>query len=49
MTATDNPDDIRKAYNNGANSCLDKPMEFDRMARTIKAVSKYWLVHNRHP
>jgi CheY-like chemotaxis protein len=41
--------DVRKAYDLGANSYLVKPVEFAQLVETLKAVKAYWLDFNCVP
>jgi CheY-like chemotaxis protein len=35
--------DVRRCYEEGVNSYVQKPIEFDEFVRTISAVESYWL------
>jgi two-component system response regulator len=41
--------DLSRAYDLGANSYLQKPVEFDSFTDIVKILGLYWLVHNRVP
>ena len=47
LTSSNSSEDIRLAYEAGANSYLVKPVEFTEMVRMIKNVSSYWLEMNQ--
>jgi two-component system response regulator len=36
-------------YNLGANSYIQKPVDFDQFRETVKSVGLYWLVINQPP
>jgi CheY-like chemotaxis protein len=46
LTSSNSYDDIRLAYETGANSYLVKPVEFTEMVEMIRNVSIYWLEIN---
>ena len=46
LTSSDSAEDVRLAYEAGANSYLVKPVEFTEMVELIKNVSFYWLELN---
>ena len=39
--------DIRKSYQLGANSYIQKPVEFERFVETVQTLSSYWLGLNK--
>lgn len=41
------PDDLRRAYEAGANAFLQKPMSFENLRRLVKTLGLYWLVYNQ--
>ena len=47
LTSSNSSEDIRLAYEAGANSYLVKPVEFTEMVKMIKNVSSYWLEMNQ--
>ena len=47
MTSSNSSEDVRLAYEAGANSYLVKPVEFTEMVKMIKNVSFYWLEMNQ--
>src|ERR1043166_8521303 len=49
LTSSDQPTDINRAYDLGANSYLVKPHIMNELAELVIRVSKYWLEANRHP
>jgi two-component system response regulator len=47
MTSSKEERDLVKGYNLGANSYIQKPVDFDKFRETIKSVGLYWLVINQ--
>ncbi|MCA9988237.1 MAG: response regulator [Anaerolineales bacterium] len=43
LTTSNEQQDIVNCYNNGANSYIRKPVDFDRFYEVIKQVGTYWL------
>lgn len=43
LTGSRNEDDVRKAYDLGANCYVVKPMDFDEFARVIRLIVDFWL------
>ena len=41
--------DLVSGYNLGANSFIQKPVDFDQFRETVKRVGMYWLVVNQPP
>ena len=48
LTSSNNSEDIRLAYEAGANSYLVKPVDFTAMVEMIRAASSYWLQMNEN-
>jgi len=46
LTSSNSSDDVRIAYEAGANSYLVKPVEFTEMVEMIRHVTFYWLEMN---
>jgi len=46
LTSSNSSDDVRLAYEAGANSYLVKPVEFTEMVEMIRHVTFYWLEMN---
>lgn len=42
FTSSTEPGDIARAYENGANSFLVKPLVFERFAETVTLAARYW-------
>jgi two-component system response regulator len=49
MTSSKEARDVVNGYALGANSFIQKPMDFDQFRATVKQVGLYWLVVNQSP
>jgi two-component system, response regulator len=49
MTSSREERDLVNSYNLGANSYIQKPVDFDQFRETVKSVGLYWLVINQPP
>jgi CheY-like chemotaxis protein len=49
MTSSKEERDMVSGYNLGANSYIQKPVDFDQFRETVKNVGLYWLVVNQPP
>jgi len=49
LTSSDQPQDINRAYDLGANSYLLKPHNAEHLSELVKQVERYWLEVNRCP
>ncbi len=49
LTSSKEERDLVKGYNLGANSYIQKPVDFDQFRDTVKRVGLYWLVINQPP
>jgi two-component system, response regulator len=49
MTSSKEERDLVASYNLGANSYIQKPVDFDKFRETVKTVGLYWLVINQPP
>jgi CheY-like chemotaxis protein len=47
MTSSKEERDLVAGYNLGANSYIQKPVDFDQFRETVKTVGLYWLVINQ--
>ena len=47
MTSSKEERDMVKGYGLGANSYIQKPVDFDQFRETVKQVGLYWLVTNQ--
>ncbi|HME07008.1 MAG TPA: response regulator [Bryobacteraceae bacterium] len=49
MTSSSEDRDVELAFKLGANSYVQKPVDFVQFQETVKTVGLYWLVINRSP
>lgn len=49
MTSSKEERDLVASYNLGANSYIQKPVDFDQFRETVKTIGLYWLVINQPP
>ncbi len=49
MTSSKEERDLVNGYGLGANSYIQKPVDFDQFRATVKQVGMYWLVTNQPP
>src|SRR4030088_733702 len=49
MTSSKEERDLVAGYNLGANSYIQKPVDFEQFRETVKSVGLYWLVTNQPP
>ena len=49
MTSSKEERDLLEGYNSGANSYIQKPVDFDQFRETVKSLGLYWLVVNQPP
>jgi two-component system, response regulator len=49
MTSSKEERDLVASYNLGANSYIQKPVDFEKFRDTVKSVGLYWLVTNQSP
>lgn len=49
LTSSKEERDLVSSYNLGANSYIQKPVDFDQFRQTVKSVGLYWLVINQPP
>lgn len=49
LTSSKEDRDVVEAYNQGANSYIAKPVEFEAFMETIARLGLYWLVVNKPP
>jgi two-component system response regulator len=47
LTSSKEERDLVSGYNLGANSYIQKPVDFDQFRETVKSVGLYWLVINQ--
>ena len=46
LTMSKRDEDIVKSYNNGCNSFIQKPVEFERFVELVKQIGLYWGLFN---
>jgi CheY-like chemotaxis protein len=49
LTSSKEERDLVMGYNLGANSYIQKPVDFEQFRQTVKSVGLYWLVINQSP
>jgi CheY-like chemotaxis protein len=49
LTSSKEERDLVNGYGLGANSYIQKPVDFEQFRETVKAVGLYWLVINQPP
>jgi CheY-like chemotaxis protein len=49
LTSSKLQEEMLRAYGDGANSFLQKPVDFDEFDELIKHVGLYWMRMNQHP
>src|SRR5215207_6793577 len=49
LSSSNEPDDIRRCYELGANSYLQKPLDLHEFESTIRLLVEYWLQLNQQP
>jgi two-component system response regulator len=49
LTSSKEERDLVASYNLGANSYIQKPVDFDRFREIVKSTGLYWMVTNQHP
>ena len=49
LTSSDDPRELAQCYQLGANSCVQKPVQFHALRATLQAVAHYWLVLSQTP
>ena len=49
LTSSHDPRELAQCYQLGANSCVQKPVQFERLWSVLQAVARYWLELNQSP
>ena len=49
LSASKSEEDVRRSYQLGANSFIQKPVEYDHFVQVVAGLTYYWQVLNRLP
>jgi two-component system, response regulator len=49
LTSSKEEQDLVRSYDLGANSYIQKPVDFEQFRKTVKTVGLYWMVINQRP
>ncbi|HED15877.1 MAG TPA: response regulator [Gammaproteobacteria bacterium] len=49
LTTSNEQQDIMKSYEDGANSYIRKPVDFDQFVESVRQLGMYWLMLNESP
>lgn len=49
LTSSKEEQDLIRSYDLGANSYIQKPVDFEQFRKTVKTVGLYWMVINQRP
>ncbi len=49
LTSSKEESDLIRSYDLGANSYVQKPVNFDQFRQTLKTLGQYWMVINQQP
>lgn len=49
LSSSNQPADVNRAYETGANAYMVKPAGFDALLEAVKVLSSYWLVYAEKP
>jgi two-component system response regulator len=49
LTSSDDPRELAQCYQLGANSCVQKPVQYEELRSALQAVARYWLALNQDP
>lgn len=49
LTSSTEEKDIQRIYGLGANSYIQKPVDYKSFLEVVKTISRYWITLNEHP
>lgn len=49
LTSSNEPSDLERGYENGVNSYVQKPVEFEEFIHAVRTMGMYWLLFNQVP
>lgn len=49
LTSSSEEEDMLSSYQNGANSYVRKPVDFNDFAETVTQLGVFWMLHNQEP
>jgi two-component system response regulator len=49
LTSSNISSDVARGYRLGANSFVQKPVDFQRFRETVRALARYWMTMNEPP
>jgi two-component system, response regulator len=49
LTSSKEEQDLVRSYDLGANSYIQKPVDFEQFRQTVKTVGLYWMIINQRP
>src|SRR3954463_14853268 len=49
LTSSDDPRELAQCYQLGANSCVQKPVQFEDLRSVLHTIVRYWLGLNQSP
>jgi two-component system response regulator len=49
LTTSSEPEEIVRGYEGGANSYVQKPIEYEEFIAAVRTLGVYWLIYNKSP
>ena len=49
LTSSNDPRQLAQCYQQGANSCVQRPVRYEQFNKVIQSVARYWLGFNQTP